>query len=655
VYDIQAEVQGRTRAGFEFERRPSVSMLVTAAADTDGDGLPDHYEDREGTDKNVDDSGVDLDGDELTSLDEYYLGTRPAVADTEADGFPDDVELKQNTNPLSPDNLPGVLGVSPVDGGPRLLPETNLDIYFDRSMKSDTLDDASIVVIGSLSGRHTGTVTYDPDTMVATFDPDVDFLPLEDVTATVTSSVRSDAGQQLLSDYQWSFHIGQPLQTPAADPPRVLGSSPVNGGPRVSPDTDIVIDFDTSIDVLTLDETTVLIEGVTSGPHNGVYTYNASTRSLSIDPFDDFALGEDVTVLVTTDVYGLNGLPLASEYRFTFHVIPEAVMDVDLPAPVVLASSPVDGGPRVDPTSDIEIVFSIQVDKDTLVSPNVIVEGTASGVHTFEYVYDSPTRTATLRPDLDFVGDEDVTVTVTDGVLGNDGQPLAGEYAFTFHVRPDDLPETDSPEILATSPVSGGPMVSLGTDIEIYFNTPMDPDSFTADTVLVAGGTSGAHNVDMQYDSSAMRLTIDPDVDFANEEQVTVTLTTEVTDDDGDPLAAEFGYTFNTIPGTVSSTTVPGQTIDGETTWTAAGSPYLVTGNITIADTGTLTIEPGVVVKFNSGRLVQVDGLLDVQATADQRVVFTSYRDDQYGGDSNADEIGTISGSEQAATRWSTP
>ena len=34
-------------------------------------------------------------------------------------------------------------------------------------------------------------------------------------------------------------------------------------------------------------------------------------------------------------------------------------------------------------------------------------------------------------------------------------------------------------------------------------------------------------------------------------------------------------------------------------TWTRASSPYIVTGNINILTGQTLTIEPGVVVKFN--------------------------------------------------------
>jgi hypothetical protein len=64
--------------------------------------------------------------------------------------------------------------------------------------------------------------------------------------------------------------------------------------------------------------------------------------------------------------------------------------------------------------------------------------------------------------------------------------------------------------------------------------------------------------------------------------------------------------------------------INANTTWTLAGSPYIVVGNALLSQGYTLTIDPGVVVKFDSAKALQIDGELHAVGTAADRIVFTS-------------------------------
>lgn len=58
--------------------------------------------------------------------------------------------------------------------------------------------------------------------------------------------------------------------------------------------------------------------------------------------------------------------------------------------------------------------------------------------------------------------------------------------------------------------------------------------------------------------------------------------------------------------------------------WTLAGSPYIVMGYIKIPDGHTLTIEPGVVVKFNSTKRFDVQGCLIAEGTAELPILLTA-------------------------------
>lgn len=70
----------------------------------DGDGLPQRWERRHGTNPRVHDAGVDLDHDRLTNRGEYKWHTDPLDADSDDDGFMDGDEVKDlNTDPNEAD------------------------------------------------------------------------------------------------------------------------------------------------------------------------------------------------------------------------------------------------------------------------------------------------------------------------------------------------------------------------------------------------------------------------------------------------------------------------------------------------------------------------------------------------------------------------
>lgn len=81
------------------------------------------------------------------------------------------------------------------------------------------------------------------------------------------------------------------------------------------------------------------------------------------------------------------------------------------------------------------------------------------------------------------------------------------------------------------------------------------------------------------------------------------------------------------------------ETIKASTVLTAAGGPY--TGGWVYVPKGvTLTIEPGTVIKIWGS--LSVEGTLNVNGTSEKPVVFTSIKDDTFGGDTNGDGSETM-------------
>ncbi len=88
-------------------------------------------------------------------------------------------------------------------------------------------------------------------------------------------------------------------------------------------------------------------------------------------------------------------------------------------------------------------------------------------------------------------------------------------------------------------------------------------------------------------------------------------------------------------------------TISSDQTWQPASEtfPYVVmSSGITISAGATLTIEAGTVLKFVPGAQLSVYGTLDANGTEEDQVIFTSFLDDNYSGDTNGDGDATQPG-----------
>jgi len=103
-------------------------------------------------------------------------------------------------------------------------------------------------------------------------------------------------------------------------------------------------------------------------------------------------------------------------------------------------------------------------------------------------------------------------------------------------------------------------------------------------------------------------------------------------------------YTANTSDNTVAVIDLSfGGQIGTDTTLTLAGSPYCVTSSLHVNSGSTLTIQPGVTLKFSPGAGIQVDGQLVARGTASSPITFTSASASPAPGDWTAISFGASS------------
>ena len=85
----------------------------------------------------------------------------------------------------------------------------------------------------------------------------------------------------------------------------------------------------------------------------------------------------------------------------------------------------------------------------------------------------------------------------------------------------------------------------------------------------------------------------------------------------------------------LAATPVSGEILT-DTIWTKAESPYVVEYYLEVGEGATLSIEPGVIVKFNQS-YIDVYGKIIASGTPEDKIYFTSFLDDSVGGDTNGD------------------
>jgi methionine-rich copper-binding protein CopC len=488
------------------------------------------------------------------------------------------------------DSAPTVSSTTPTNGATQVANNTNVTITF-----SEPVDVTGnwFTLVGATSGTRNvadTVVTGGPTTF--TINPTVDFTNGELVTLTVFAAQVADQDggdppDNMAANFISSFTIDEA--------PSVTATTPTNGATNQAINTNISMTFSEAVNVT---GNWFQISCASSGVRNVADTVvTGGPTVFTINPNVDFANAEVCTVTVSAAQVSDqdSGDPpdnMAANFVFSFTMI-----DI---APTVTTTVPTNGAINQATNTDVTVTFSEPVN----VTGNwfQIVCATSGTRNVADTVVTGGPTSFTINPNVDFTAAESCTVTifaaqVTDQDSVDPPDNMAANFVFSFSMDA-------APTVNATTPTNNATQVANNTDVTITFSEPVD---VTGNWFQLVGATSGTRNVvDTVVTGGPTTFTINPNVDFANGEVVTVTIfAAQVSDQDSaDPpqnMAANFVFSFTIDQAPSVTSTVP----------TNSSIDILKTANIVInfsenvnATTSSFTIEcpaPGNLRTFTVG------------------------------------------------------
>jgi len=326
------------------------------------------------------------------------------------------------TTGSNPCASPTVLSVAPPNLAVSACPNTVVTATFSRAMNSDTINGTTFTLAGPGNTAVAGIVTYNAPNNTAIFTPSSTLDVSTLYTATITTGAQDTFGNALASNFVWSFTT----DTAICPPPTVVSETPLSGVGGVCPNTVVTATFSRAMNPATINDTTFTLKGPGTTAVAGIVTYAASTATFT--PSSPLALSTLYTATITTGAQDTFGNALTSNFVWTF-----TTGSTTCPPPTVVSVAPPNGSSGICPSSLVLATFSEAMNPDTIISPATNFTLAASGTPVAGTVtYDVSSYVATFTPTSPLALNTVYTATITTGVEGLAGDPLASNYVWTF-------------------------------------------------------------------------------------------------------------------------------------------------------------------------------------------------------------------------------
>lgn len=210
--------------------------------------------------------------------------------------------LQPNAPAVNAQAAPSVLMVVPQANG--VATNRQVAVVFAQRMDPATINSSTFLLAGV-----TSNVTYDAINKIAACKPLSGFQPNFTYNATITTGAKDLKGIPLAAPFNFSFTT---RATSDKSPPNIVAINVAAGATCVPQDQKFTVTFDEPMDSLTINPTTVFIDGVT-----GSVTYDAGSQTATLTP-SALSANTTYTLTVTTGVKDMGGVALAAPFMLTF-------------------------------------------------------------------------------------------------------------------------------------------------------------------------------------------------------------------------------------------------------------------------------------------------------------------------------------------------
>ena len=527
---LDFDQDGRTNLQ-EFQAGTSIF-----SSDTDADGLTDTEEVGLGANPLLADSDNDglLDGNEVnptTDTDRDGIANM-RDSDSDNDGVPDGVEVALNLDPLRNDsNFNGIPDGSE-DGDGDGLPNSEEILAHTDPVVADTDNDGIADGEEVIAGQD--NVVTDPlrgdtdgDGMLDGFEAQFGLNPLSPADAAL------DPDGDGLSNLEEAGIGTDPFNADVV-PPAVAQIDPANGSSSFLVNGVIVVRFTEPLKPVSVIAGVISVR-VNGSPLPGTTTLSSDGLSVSFKPAAALA-GLTTHEIQVSGVRDLAGNRMSNVFAANF----VSTEFIDTVAPQVVRSSPLDGQTDVAVNAPYTLEFSEPMDPATLTTARFSIRDNTTFTNIEGTVQVDPSgRTASFVPARALPIKRNFSVILSPGITDSNGNAL-GSVSLNFSTSV----QTDNQRIklVRYSPPNNAIGVPVNALIVVQFDEAVNPVNLAAGLTVTQNGNPVAGSLALA--DGNRRATFTSAAALAANANLSVNLSTEITDLSGNPLDNPTSFAF---------------------------------------------------------------------------------------------------------------